>query len=204
MNERPISPKSSPPNGWVLNSFAVTSVVGPGDAARIRMGESFLAVDGHWVSELHATVQNWQELGLAGEKLTLECDQRPWQAEMPHSTPREVLVQPWGVVHLPDGPRLAGRTLVLNVRGVISYPATLQHTDFYETREQSVDDTLAVKLSAPGAAHSYAVLQAICLIAGACLLLLAAMLLGVLAYIDYFRPSRHELILDEEKPLQVA
>jgi hypothetical protein len=141
--------------GWPLNPAWYPPVAGAADQPYIYFPEKVQSVKGYWTGTALAEVANWQELGLGSARLTADTRQANWGESISvKSSEKNSNSSLWVRVQVPPTPDLAGKTMKVQMKLAVSFPA-MSGGNNYENKSAAYSHTADIKLASPGAGAEY-------------------------------------------------
>lgn len=163
--------------GWPVNPDLHFPVMGPGDTSRLQMPETINSVKGIWNGDASVQVANPKDLPAGDQRFTASTNKGSWGGTIRvKSSEKNSRSTPYVDITAPANPALAGKTVELKTKVVVTYPKMLGsgYSDSRSTFERSV----SVKLAPPGAGATYKTMWGVTLSAG----ILLITVLGILTW----------------------
>lgn len=142
-----------PLTGAIENRGWEPPYFGPGDTAEIVLTEPIVSLDGRWRGTGRATLVGPKDEDLGVEEFDVVALVRPWD-EKRIVTKGHLSTNPAFRVTFPADPKLADRSLKLQLGGDIAFPVQAGESG-YVVREDWIDAAMVVGLSRSGLADTF-------------------------------------------------
>ncbi len=159
--------------GWPFNPDWHPPVAGPGDQPYCWLPDRIRSVKGYWKGIAKVQAFDAAQPNAPGVTIQASTSADSWGDSISvKSSEKDSSSHLWVRVHLPDDPKLAGKTLTCHVELAIIYPKAQGNT--YDLEQQTFQRTVSLQLAPLHAGGEYVALWWAAFVGGGGLLLLGS------------------------------